>query len=124
MKNYRITVNGKTYEVTVEETGASAPAAPVAPAPVKAAPAPAAPAAPAAPSAPAGAEKVTSPMPGTVLAVKVAVGQSVKKGETVILLEAMKMENEIPAPRDGVVASISVNKGSSVQAGDLLLSLN
>jgi len=124
MKNYRITVNGKTYEVTVEETGASAAAAPVAPAPVKAAPAPAAPAAPAAPSAPAGAEKVTSPMPGTVLAVKVAVGQSVKKGETVILLEAMKMENEIPAPRDGVVASISVNKGSSVQAGDLLLSLN
>ena len=75
-------------------------------------------------AAPAGAEKVTSPMPGTVLAVKVAVGQSVKKGETVVLLEAMKMENEIPAPRDGVVASISVNKGSSVQAGDLLISLN
>jgi len=121
MKNYRITVNGKTYEVTVEETGASAPAAPVQSAP--AAPAPAAKAAPA-PAAPAGAEKVTSPMPGTVLAVKVSVGQAVKKGETVVLLEAMKMENEIPAPRDGVVASISVNKGSSVQAGDLLLSLN
>ncbi|MBR4769370.1 MAG: acetyl-CoA carboxylase biotin carboxyl carrier protein subunit [Clostridia bacterium] len=123
MKNYRITVNGKTYDVTVEETGASAPAAPVAAAPApaaKAAPA----AAPAAPAAPAGAEKVTSPMPGTVLAVKVAVGQSVKKGETVVLLEAMKMDNEIPAPRDGVVASISVNKGSSVQAGDLLISLN
>ena len=123
MKNYRITVNGKTYDITVEETGASAPAAPVAAAPApaaKAAPA----AAPAAPAAPAGAEKVTSPMPGTVLAVKVAVGQSVKKGETVVLLEAMKMENEIPAPRDGVVASISVNKGSSVQAGDLLISLN
>ena len=123
MKNYRITVNGKTYDVTVEETGASAPVAPVAAAPApaaKAAPA----AAPAAPAAPAGAEKVTSPMPGTVLAVKVAVGQSVKKGETVVLLEAMKMENEIPAPRDGVVASISVNKGSSVQAGDLLISLN
>lgn len=119
MKNYRITVNGKTYDVTVEETGASAPAAPVAAAtaPAKAAPA-------AAPAAPSGAEKVTSPMPGTVLAVKVAVGQSVKKGETVVLLEAMKMENEIPAPRDGVIASISVNKGSSVQAGDLLLSLN
>ncbi len=123
MKNYRITVNGKTYDVTVEETGASAPAAPIAAAPApaaKAAPA----AAPAAPAAPAGAEKVTSPMPGTVLAVKVADGQSVKKGETVVLLEAMKMENEIPAPRDGVVASISVNKGSSVQAGDLLISLN
>ena len=123
MKNYRITVNGKTYDVTVEETGASAPAAPVAaPAAPAAKAAPAA--APAAPAAPAGAEKVTSPMPGTVLAVKVAVGQSVKKGETVVLLEAMKMENEIPAPRDGVVASISVNKGSSVQAGDLLISLN
>ena len=120
MKNYRITVNGKTYEVSVEETGAAAaPAAPVSPAPAKAAPAPA----PAA-SAPAGAEKVTAPMPGTVLAVKVAVGQAVKKGETVVLLEAMKMENEIPAPRDCVIASISVNKGSSVQAGDLLLSLN
>ena len=63
-------------------------------------------------------------MPGTVLAVKVAAGQSVKKGETVVLLEAMKMENEIPAPRDGVVASVAVSKGSSVQAGDLLISLN
>lgn len=122
MKNYRITVNGKTYEVTVEETGASAPAAP---APVAAAPtAPAKTQAAPAATAPAGAEKVTAPMPGTVLAVKVAVGQSVKRGETVVLLEAMKMENEIPAPRDGVVASIAVNKGSSVQAGDLLISLN
>ena len=122
MKNYRITVNGKTYEVTVEETGASAPAAPATPVAQTAAPA-SAPAAAAAPSVPAGAEKVTAPMPGTVLAVKVAVGQSVKKGETVVLLEAMKMENEIPAPRDGVIASIAVNKGASVQSGDLLLSL-
>jgi len=119
MKNYRITVNGKTYEVTVEETGASAPVAPAPAAPVATAPAKAAPAA-----APAGTEKVAAPMPGTVLAVKVSVGQSVKRGETVVLLEAMKMENEIPAPRDGVVASIAVNKGSSVQAGDLLISLN
>ena len=118
MKNYRITVNGKTYEVTVEETGAAAPAAPAAPVAQTAAPA-----SPAAPSVPAGAEKVTAPMPGTVLAVKVSVGQSVKKGETVVLLEAMKMENEIPAPRDGVVASIAVNKGASVQSGDLLISL-
>ena len=120
MKNYRITVNGKTYEVTVEETGAAAPAAPAAPVAQTAAPAPAS---PAAPSVPAGAEKVTAPMPGTVLAVKVSVGQSVKKGETVVLLEAMKMENEIPAPRDGVVASIAVNKGASVRSGDLLISL-
>ena len=121
MKNYRITVNGKTYEVTVEEAGTAAPAAPVAPAPVQEAPAQKKADAPA---VPAGAEKVTSPMPGTVLAVKVAAGQSVKKGETVILLEAMKMENEIPAPCDGVVASVVVNKGASVQAGDLLLTLN
>lgn len=115
MKNYRITVNGKTYEVTLEETGASVPSSPVVSAPAPAA---------AEKAVPAGAERVSAPMPGTVLAVKVSVGQTVKKGETVVLLEAMKMENEIPAPRDGVVASVSVNKGSSVQAGDLLLLLN
>ena len=132
MKSYRITVNGTTYDVTVEETGAvaSAPIAPVAPV-ATAAPAPAAAPAPtaapapaAAPAGAAGAEKVTSPMPGTILGVKVSVGQSVKKGETLVVLEAMKMENDIPAPRDGVVASVDVAKGASVQAGDLLVSLN
>ena len=137
MKSYRITVNGTTYDVTVEETGAvaSAPIANVAPI-VTAAPAPAASPAPAAAPTPAaapapagaagaaGAEKVTSPMPGTILGVKVSVGQSVKKGDVLVVLEAMKMENDIPAPRDGVVASLDVAKGASVQAGDLLVSLN
>lgn len=130
MKNYRITVNGTTYEVSVEETAAGVAPAPVAytaPAPAPVAAAPAAPAAAPAPKAAAGsagAEKVTSPMPGTILGVKVSVGQSVKKGDVLVILEAMKMENEIPAPCDGVVASVDVAKGASVQAGDLLASLN
>ncbi len=134
MKKYNITVNGNTYEVFVEEAdGVVAAPAPVAfSAPVatpvvapaaapKAAPAPAAPkAAPAA----SGACKVTSPMPGTILDVKVSVGQSVKKGDVICVLEAMKMENDIPAPQDGVIASINVQKGASVNAGDVLASLN
>ena len=128
MKKYNITVNGTTYEVVVEEAGsvASAPAyvapvysAPVAapaaaPAPVAtpaAAPAPAAPKA--APAGAAGATKVTAPMPGTVLKVNVTVGQSVKKGDVICVLEAMKMENDIPAPADGVIASVNVQNGAS-----------
>lgn len=126
MKKYNITVNGTTYEVLVEEadaTGASAPVSPVAPV---AAPAPAAPAAPkAAPvAAPAGSTPVASPMPGTILEIKVAVGATVKRGETLCVLEAMKMENDIPAPCDGKVAAINTSKGSSVAAGDILFSLN
>ena len=138
MKKYNITVNGQTYEVFVEEAGvvASAPVAapvvsqPVATAAPAAAPAaPAAPAASAAPAAPAasgseGANKVTAPMPGTILDVKVSVGQSIKKGDVVCVLEAMKMENDIPAPCDGVVASISVSKGSSVNANDVIATIN
>ena len=124
MKKYNITVNGNTYEVLVEEVGgaASAPvAAPVFSAPVAAA----APAAPkAAPAGPAGANKVTAPMPGTILAVKVSQGQAVKKGDVICVLEAMKMENDIPAPCDGVVASINVQKGASVAANDVLATLN
>ena len=123
MKKYNITVNGNTYEVFVEEADAtSAPvvAAPVAPV---AAPAAAPKAAPKA-SAPAGAAKVTSPMPGTILDVKVSVGQSVKKGDVICVLEAMKMENDIPAPQDGVIASVNIQKGASVAAGDVLASLN
>ena len=128
MKKYNITVNGNTYEVLVEEVGgaASAPvAAPVFTAPV-AAPAAAAPAAPkaAAPAGPAGANKVSAPMPGTILDVKVSVGQAVKKGDVICVLEAMKMENDIPAPCDGTVASINVQKGASVAANDVIATLN
>lgn len=124
MKNYRITVNGTAYDVAVEELGAGAAPAPVA-APVAAAPAAAAPA-PAAPvaSGSAGAVKVSAPMPGKILAVKANVGQAVKKGDVVMVLEAMKMENEIVAPEDGTVASIDVAVGDSVESGDTLASLN
>lgn len=122
MKSYTITVNGKVYEVTVEEnTGApKAPAAPAAPTPK--APAPAAPA-PAA-AGKAGSVQVTAPMPGKILGVKAAVGQAVKRGEVLIVLEAMKMENEIVAPEDGTVASINVTTGSSVEAGEIIATLN
>ena len=122
MKKYNITVNGNTYEVLVEEADASTPvtySAPVA-APVAAPKAAAPKAAPAA----GGAVKVTAPMPGTILAVKVSAGQQVKKGDVICVLEAMKMENDIPAPCDGVIASINVQKGASVNAGDVLASLN
>lgn len=126
MKNYRITVNGTSYDVSVEElAGGVAPvAAPVAAAPV-AAPAPAAPApAPAAKSAGAGSIKVASPMPGKILDVKAKVGDAVKKGQVILILEAMKMENEVVAPEDGTVASIDVASGATVEAGDTLATLN
>ena len=125
MKKYNVTVNGTLYEVEVEEVGevASAPvAAPVAAAP-KAAPAAPKKTAPAAAGAKGGVS-VTAPMPGTILDVKVSVGQSVKKGETICVLEAMKMENDIPAPQDGVIASINVQKGASVGASDVIATLN
>lgn len=134
MKNYTITVNGKVYEVTVEEGftgqgqngGASpAPAAPKSSAaPVKE-PAAAPAAAPAAPkAASAGSVKITAPMPGKILDVKVSVGQAVKRGDVIMILEAMKMENEIVAPQDGTVASVQAASGSAVEAGDTLASLN
>ena len=122
MKYYNISVNGVAYSVSVEETAAGA--APVAPA---AAPAPkAAPAPPAAPAAPAaaGAVEVKAPMPGNILDVKVAAGASVKAGDVLVILEAMKMENEIVAPQDGTVASINVHKGDTVNSGDTLVSMN
>ena len=134
MKRYSITVNGNTYDVMVEEVeaGAVVSAPIVTPTPTVVTPAapvatPVAPkAAPAAPKAAGneGANKVTSPMPGTILDVKVSVGQAVKKGDVICVLEAMKMENDIPAPCDGVVASINTQKGASVAANDVLATLN
>ena len=121
MKYFNITVNGVAYSVSVEETAAGA--APVAAAPVAAPVAPkAAPAA--APKAAAGAVTVKAPMPGNILDVKVAAGASVKAGDVLVILEAMKMENEIVAPQDGTVASINVNKGDTVNSGDVLVSMN
>ena len=134
MKTYNITVNGVTYTVEVEEVGATASAPVAAPvaapaaAPVAApAAAPAAPkAAPAAPKASgaAGAVSVKAPMPGNIMKVNCKVGASVKKGDVLIVLEAMKMENDICAPQDGVVASVEVAQGASVETDALLVTLN
>lgn len=124
MKYYNISVNGVAYSVSVEETAAgAAPVAPAAAPAPKAAPAPAAAAAPAAPAS-AGAVEVKAPMPGNILDVKVAAGASVKAGDVLVILEAMKMENEIVAPQDGTVASINVHKGDTVNSGDTLVSMN
>ena len=123
MKTYTITVNGTVYSVTVEE-GASTGAAPVAAAPVAASPAPAAPAPAAAPAGAQGSVTVNAPMPGKILGVKASVGQAVKKGDVVVVLEAMKMENEIVAPQDGTIASINVAVGDSVDSGAVLATLN
>ena len=112
MKKYRVTVNGTVYEIELEEMTGAAPA-PAAPA---AAPAPAAPAA----AAPAGGEQVTSPMPGNILAVNVAAGDTVKRGQVLMILEAMKMENEIMCPCDGRVVSVNTSKGATVESGTLL----
>lgn len=120
MKRFNVTVNGKAYDVAVEELGAGAAPVAAAPAPAPAA-APAAPAPAAAPAASVGAgEKVSAPMPGTILDVKASNGQSVSKGDVIMVLEAMKMENDIVAPCDGTVTSILVKKGDSVQSGDTL----
>ena len=119
MKNLKIPVNGTAYNVQVEEIDASAtPAAPAAPTPAP----PAAPPAPAAASA-LGGEPVKCPMPGTIVSVAVSVGQKVSKGDILVVLEAMKMENEIMAPRDAVVEAVSVNKGDSVESGTVLVVL-
>ena len=117
MKNYTITVNGNVYNVTVEEgTTAGVVQAPVAAAP-KAAPA-------AAPAGAQGSVVVTAPMPGKILAVKANAGQAVKKGDVIMVLEAMKMENDIVAPQDGTVASINAAAGDAVEAGATLATLN
>ena len=100
MKNLIVTVNGVAYNVTVEE-GTGTPVA-----------------------AAAGAVSVTAPMPGNILDVKVKAGDSVKAGDTLLILEAMKMENEISAPQDGTIASVNVRKGDVVNSGDLLITMN
>lgn len=123
MKNYRITVNGNEYDVAVEEVGASTSTSAPKAAP-KAAPKKAAPKAAPKASAGAGSVKVSSPMPGKILSVKKNVGDSVSKGDTILVLEAMKMENDIVAPEDGTIASIDVNEGASVEAGAVLATLN
>ncbi|MEN6471149.1 MAG: biotin/lipoyl-containing protein [Clostridiaceae bacterium] len=121
MRKFIVNVNGSSYEVEVEEiSGGAAPAA----APIQT---PAAPSVPVAPVAPAPAtasnangSPVAAPMPGTIVDVKISVGAKVKKGQVIIVLEAMKMENEILADRDGTIAALNVSKGSSVKSGDTL----
>lgn len=122
MKRFHVTVNGVTYDVAVEEVGgaAVAPAAPVA--------TPAAPAAPTAAPAPAagtaGATAVKAPLQGTVMKVPVKPGDTVKKGAPVCVIEALKMENDVPAPVDGIVATVNVKSGDSVKTDEVLLTLN
>ncbi len=119
MKNYTITVNGVAYDVTVEEGCAGqAPVAPVATPVVKPVAKPAA-----APTS-NGAIKVTSPMPGKILSIKSNAGANVKKGDIILVLEAMKMENEIVAPQDGTIAGINVTAGQEVEAGAVLATMN
>ena len=117
MKNYRITVNGVAYDVAVEELSAAPVSTPAA------VPAPAKKAAPKT-SGSAGAVKITAPMPGKIVAVKAQAGASVKKGDAVLVLEAMKMENEICAAQDGVIASVEVAVGDMVEGGDVLATMN
>ena len=121
MKSYTITVNGTAYEVTVEENGNAA--APVAAAPKAAAPAPkAAPAA--APKAAAPAAGAGSAVPGKVVKIVASVGQSVKAGDSVVIVESMKMEIPVVAPQDGTIASIDVAEGAAVENGDTLATMN
>lgn len=108
MKKYKVNVNGTSYEIEIELISESAQA------PVKVQESP---------KDSGDGEQITSPMPGTVLDVKVKVGDSVKKGQVLAILEAMKMENEIMAGIDGTVTSVAVSKGTSVQTGDILLTI-
>ncbi len=122
MRNLKITVNGVSYDVQVEDVAGGAVSAPVAaPAPAAPAPAPKAAAPAAAPAA--GSVQVTIPMPGTIVSVNVSAGQSVKKGDVLVVFEAMKMENEIQCPQDGKVASVLCAKGENKESGAVLLTL-
>ncbi len=122
MKNFRITVNGTAYDVQVEEMGENAAPAAAAPAPVTAsAPAPKKAAAPA---GAVGNISVKAPMPGTVVNVVVTTGQSVKAGDDLVFIEAMKMETPVKAPQDATVATIEVSKGEAVDSGKVLVTLN
>ena len=126
MKRFLIKINGKTYDAEVEVIGASAAAPAVAPAPAAApkaaAPAPA-PAAPAAAPKAGGPANVTSPLPGTVLRLVKNAGDTVAAGEVVMIVESMKMENEVVAPEAGRIATIAVAAGSAINTGDLLFTL-
>lgn len=122
MKNYRITVNGVAYEVSVEELGAEEVSTEKATTPVAAPKAPAKKAAPK--TSGAGAIKINAPMPGKIVAVKAQPGAAVKKGDVVIVLEAMKMENEICAAQDGTIASVEVSVGDMVEGGNVLVTMN
>ncbi len=123
MRNFNITVNGTTYAVGVEETQGGTPVA-ATPAPVAAAPAPAAAAPAPAAAAPAGeGTKITAPMPGNILDVKVAVGDTVSEGQAIIVLEAMKMENDVVASCAGKITSITVKKGDAVESNQVLATI-
>lgn len=131
LRKFKIKVDGQEYQVEMEEIGAVAPAAPVAP--VAAPAAPAAPAVEAAPapasaapvaSTPAGADAMPSPMPGNILRILVNVGDTVSENQPLMILEAMKMENEIVAAKAGVVAGIHVKEGQVVNPGDALITIN
>lgn len=126
MSKYRIILDGKTYEMEIEKLDGSAPVQTPKPAPApapKAEPKAQAAAAPAAPAQPAGSGAVVSPMPGTILKVFAAVGDAVKSGQTVMVLEAMKMENEIVAPRDGKISALYAAQGDAVQGGAALFEI-
>ena len=123
MRKFIVNVNGNSYEVEVEEVGGAAAAPAATPAPVAAPVATPAAAPKAAPAAPAGGTAVKAPMPGNVLDIKVSNGQAVKEGDVVVILEAMKMENEIYAPCDGTVTVVA-SKGSTVNTGDVLISIS
>ena len=125
LRKFNISIDGKEYYVEMDEIGAVAPVAPVAvAAPVAAAPAPEAAPAPAALSAPAGADAQLAPMPGKILDIKVNVGDAVAENEVVIILEAMKLENEIVAVKAGTVAAVHVQVGNMVNAGDALITIS